>query len=326
MIHAYIDIDDEPRTRDTFYDYNMTYIDSDDIFAPPTKKLESTSYAEENGEHCDPRTSYAPFDFKIKYLVYTQPAPLRNLVRSAMPRGVESDFDTAGEMPRNWTRSNEPLAVRYNANGIFEAKLVSTMTEQQPYAAIQIMLAEELNAGETYTLRVTGTVRGLTEGIVRLGWHWNYNNTREVRLTTNGEFRQTYVFQTHSTIDAGALQRAFIIMQRTNAGTEVEIKSFAIYKGRHPDAVCYTAPEDTLDLNRAITLYNADVTTASDNMIECRRITVTIPYKKLRIVGLAQPIANEDVTDFSRIHGVDTCQVSTTVHVDDPTLCDYCLE
>lgn len=67
MMRADIQIENGQRqdTRDAF---GMIYLSSDKLFAAPTRAYEATSYAEEAGEHIDPRTTEEAFDFKITFV------------------------------------------------------------------------------------------------------------------------------------------------------------------------------------------------------------------------------------------------------------------
>lgn len=64
MMRADIQIENGQRqdTRDAF---GFIYLSSDKWLAAPTRAYETTSYAEEAGEHIDPRTVETAFDFKI---------------------------------------------------------------------------------------------------------------------------------------------------------------------------------------------------------------------------------------------------------------------
>ena len=55
--------------KDTYTGWGFIYIESDDRVAPPEKKRETTTYAEEEGENVDPRTVDDVFDYKVKFLV-----------------------------------------------------------------------------------------------------------------------------------------------------------------------------------------------------------------------------------------------------------------
>lgn len=65
--------------EDTFDEWGLIYIDSDDRTEAPIKNRETTSYAEEAGEHIDPRTIQDAFDYKVKFLIE---CPNRNLVNA----------------------------------------------------------------------------------------------------------------------------------------------------------------------------------------------------------------------------------------------------
>lgn len=49
--------------------YGLIYLDSDKRVGSPIKEFESTSYPEEEGEHINPKTVDAAFDYKVKFFV-----------------------------------------------------------------------------------------------------------------------------------------------------------------------------------------------------------------------------------------------------------------
>lgn len=61
---------------DTFDGWGFIYMDADERTEAPIKKRETISYAEEAGEHTDPRTVQDAFDYKVKFLIE---CPNRNL-------------------------------------------------------------------------------------------------------------------------------------------------------------------------------------------------------------------------------------------------------
>ena len=63
---------------DAFKEYGLLYLDADERLAPPTKGFEKTAYAEEEGEHIDPKTVDDAFDYKAKFLVQAKNSDLEN--------------------------------------------------------------------------------------------------------------------------------------------------------------------------------------------------------------------------------------------------------
>lgn len=61
---------------DTYEGYGLIFMESDNRMEAPIKKRDTTSYAEEAGEHVDPRTVQDAFDYKVKFLIE---APNKNL-------------------------------------------------------------------------------------------------------------------------------------------------------------------------------------------------------------------------------------------------------
>lgn len=57
-------------------EYGLIYKESDTRFEAPIKKRDTTSYAEEAGEHIDPRTVPDAFDYTVQFIVL---APNKNL-------------------------------------------------------------------------------------------------------------------------------------------------------------------------------------------------------------------------------------------------------
>lgn len=74
MIKVRIQIGDGA-IKDTL-DHGLIFMESDKRMEAPIKKRDSTSYAEEAGEHTDPRTVQDAFDYKVKFIVE---APNKNL-------------------------------------------------------------------------------------------------------------------------------------------------------------------------------------------------------------------------------------------------------
>ena len=55
-------------------DYGLVYLSSDNIFGPPTKGFDTTSYPEQEGENILPKTVDAPFDYKVRFYVKAEGA------------------------------------------------------------------------------------------------------------------------------------------------------------------------------------------------------------------------------------------------------------
>lgn len=79
MIRAFVSANGA--SVDTFDGYGMIYLSSDHVFAAPTKGFESSSYAEEEGEHILPETVDAPFDYKVRFLVMGSLGAANEIIR-----------------------------------------------------------------------------------------------------------------------------------------------------------------------------------------------------------------------------------------------------
>ena len=55
--------------EDTFTAHKLIYMDADNRTEAPIKKRDVTSYAEERGEHTDPRTVQDAFDYKAQFII-----------------------------------------------------------------------------------------------------------------------------------------------------------------------------------------------------------------------------------------------------------------
>lgn len=75
MIRVRIQIGDGA-VEDTYNKWGFIYMDADERTEAPVKGRETTSYAEEAGEHTDNRTVPDAFDYTAKFLIE---APNRNL-------------------------------------------------------------------------------------------------------------------------------------------------------------------------------------------------------------------------------------------------------
>ena len=65
--------------EDTYSKWGLIYLDADERTEAPIKAREVTSYAEEAGEHVDPRSVPDAFDYTAKFLIE---APNQNLVNA----------------------------------------------------------------------------------------------------------------------------------------------------------------------------------------------------------------------------------------------------
>lgn len=68
MITSRIQIENGP-IWDFYKKFGFIYMEADKRTEAPIKKRDSVSYAEEDGEHMDPRTVMDAFDFKAKFLI-----------------------------------------------------------------------------------------------------------------------------------------------------------------------------------------------------------------------------------------------------------------
>lgn len=78
MIRVSIQIEDGV-AYDSYSKYGFIYKKSDRRFAPPEKKCDTSSYAEEAGEHIDNRTVYDAFDYSVEFIIE---CPNKNLVNA----------------------------------------------------------------------------------------------------------------------------------------------------------------------------------------------------------------------------------------------------
>ena len=78
MINSRIQIENGA-IEDFYKKWGFIYMSGDHRFAAPEKKRDTTSYAEEAGEHTDPRTVDDAFDYTAKFLIE---APNKNLVNA----------------------------------------------------------------------------------------------------------------------------------------------------------------------------------------------------------------------------------------------------
>lgn len=78
MIRTAIQIEDGV-AYDSYSKYGFIYKKSDRRFAPPEKKCDTSSYAEEAGEHIDNRTVYDAFDYSVEFIIE---CPNKNLMNA----------------------------------------------------------------------------------------------------------------------------------------------------------------------------------------------------------------------------------------------------
>lgn len=91
MIRASIQIDSGD-IQDSVEGYNLIYMESDSHMAAPNKPYDTTSYIEEAGEHIDPRTVEAAFDFTIKFVAEVRPEDGESSVNSIIKQLNDAMF------------------------------------------------------------------------------------------------------------------------------------------------------------------------------------------------------------------------------------------
>lgn len=64
--------------EDTYDKWGFIYIEAEHRTSAPEKKRETTTYAEEEGEHTDPRTVADVFDYTVKFLIECPNTNLEN--------------------------------------------------------------------------------------------------------------------------------------------------------------------------------------------------------------------------------------------------------
>lgn len=65
--------------EDMFAAHKLIYMDADNRTEAPIKKRDSTSYAEEAGEHTDPKTVQDAFDYKVTFIIDGQDKDLKRV-------------------------------------------------------------------------------------------------------------------------------------------------------------------------------------------------------------------------------------------------------
>ena len=78
MIQSRLQIDDG-EVQNIYDAHKLIHMETDTRFEAPIKKRDTTSYAEEAGEHTDPRTVQDAFDYKVTFIVE---APNKNLTNA----------------------------------------------------------------------------------------------------------------------------------------------------------------------------------------------------------------------------------------------------
>lgn len=77
MIQSRLQIDDG-EVQNIYDAHKLIHMETDTRFEAPIKKRDTTSYAEEAGEHTDPRTVQDAFDYKVTFIVEAPNKDLTN--------------------------------------------------------------------------------------------------------------------------------------------------------------------------------------------------------------------------------------------------------
>lgn len=78
-IRVRLQVNENGEAKDTYDAYGLIYLSSDNYLAPPTKGFETTTYAEEAGEHCDQRTVDDAFDYTATFLLECPNNDMKNV-------------------------------------------------------------------------------------------------------------------------------------------------------------------------------------------------------------------------------------------------------
>ena len=127
MMRADIQIENGERqdTRDAF---GLIYLSSDKRLAAPVRAYEAVSYAEEAGEHIDPRTVEDAFDFKITF------------VTEVLTNQIESGLHVNTRI----ARLNDALFVRQKNSDILQARqtTIYDLTKHRKITGYPIWISE----------------------------------------------------------------------------------------------------------------------------------------------------------------------------------------
>ena len=110
MIKSSIEIDG--KLYDSYDEFGLIYVDADERTAPDEKADAVTSYAGEHGEHRDGRTAYAPFDYKVKFIVQAPNTDLSSI------NTVIKKFNDAIRTHSNGTLIKKPIAFYNQLNRV----------------------------------------------------------------------------------------------------------------------------------------------------------------------------------------------------------------
>ena len=296
MIKARFQITGEKEPIDTYDKYGFIYVSSDNIFAPPQKEFKRTTYAEENGEHIDPRANDDKFEYKTKFLVKpNRPDFGSNLVPNLA-------FDTNKPYQRvipNQQKFSEQCYV-WDCSELKDGDLVTISFK---------VSTTNITKEEATNLLVNAQVEGTFLGTL---WEIEQGNgiyTKTFKMKGNAKKATVYVYSDN----IKTLPLNVFILSNVMVCKGQEAKPHTLNLIEYPTA------------NSLITQFNKDICSVDEKGIKTyKQITFFNDYKHIKIVGYPKPITESEMfwRDSSGMLA-DVAEVELTILVNNPSLCDF---
>lgn len=296
MIKARFQIAGEKNPIDTYDKYGFIYVSSDNIFAPPQKEFERTTYAEENGEHIDPRANDDKFEYNAKFLVKPNRPNFGSDFIFNLAFGTNKPYQRAVPNQQEWRETCYNWDCSKLKDGDFltiSFKVSTTNITKEETTNLSI----NIQAGDNFL----DTLWEIEQG----------NGTYTKTFRMKGEANKGIIYVYSKKIKTLILNAFVLNNVMINKGQEPKPHTLNLIE--YPTA------------NSLITQFNKDICSVDEKGIKTyKQIAFFNDYKHVKIVGYPKPITESGIfwRDSSGMLA-DVAEVELTISVNDPSLCDF---
>lgn len=319
MIRARIQIGNGP-ILDTYDGYGLIYAKSDNTLSPETKGFETTSYAEEDGEHVDTRTMFAAFDFSASFVAQAKKIyPNPNLLADTVEMSDASIWTNLW----NWTDTG----MRHEGCKVWKGG-------QEWFGLRQSLL--DIKVGEVYTYSVWVRVEFNAPEHGTVAFYHNYpgattstpESTAITDVVTDGAWHR--LSSTFTIID----DNGFVCprIEASLSSTDVYVAGYKLERGETATGYIPLRSEpgyggfatknaQVKTANSVVQEFNEQLFDWEDGIRRYKRITLYDDYKNRKIVGIPYPLGTPE--KFGQFDRDSAVLLPLKIRVNDPMLCEF---
>lgn len=331
MIRSRIQIEDG-EIKDMYDEYNFVYVSSDNTMGAPMKPFDSTSYAEEPGEHIDPRTVPSTFEYKAKFVVLPNRPDFSNYLRPNLLLGTSKGID-------NWyfiVFGSQAFNISQEEANILSITRTNYEQDTQYESVSFDFDPSTIKKGVKYALSVDvyqGTDESNPESNSRINITTVVSKNNNQNHLTNSVTKQSVLnkwtrltFELDGIEDGAENGEQVVIFQIKPIKTFYNLKFKNIKLETGSDSTPYTkAKNEYPTVNSLVAKYNNDIRVIDGNgLFKSKTISFFNDYKFVKIVGIPKPIESPDtLSRRMRMETADHAEVELVIEVKNPLLCDF---